>query len=132
MWRANFVRLVQAGALIALLCSGEAFAQNGPNAAGVTHVPIPSGATVQIDGKTARLMKGQGVAGTYECQCGYSDSGTCTLSNDPHGISCDKGPKDTCKAGCILITTSGEGNGEVAAGRRPAGNTISPPPGPAR
>jgi hypothetical protein len=89
----------------------EASAQSAPK---VTSVEVPPGAKVQINGKTALISGGQGIGGTYTCTCG-GGSGSCTLSNTPHGITCSQFPNDTCKGACELITSTGGATGGAAA-----------------
>jgi len=74
----------------------------------VTSMPIPKGATVQLDKQgVARLNNSNGETGTFDCRCsGANASGTCVLGRGPTTIICGAGGS-TCTASCKLFTTSG-------------------------
>jgi hypothetical protein len=87
----------------------EVYAQNPPSVRGAQNVEIPPGATVQIDGKTARLMKNGATGGAWECTCG--GEGSCEVSQGPSSMYCsDK--QGACKGACVFISTTGVSAGE--------------------
>lgn len=80
----------------------------------VTSMPIPKGATVQLDRQgVARLNNSNGETGTFDCRCsGTNASGTCILGRGTSSIICGTGGS-TCNATCKLFTTTGGLSGGV-------------------
>lgn len=74
----------------------------------VTSMPIPQGATVQIDRQgVAQLKNSNGETGTFDCRCsGANASGTCILGRGSSSIICGTGGS-TCTGSCKLFTTTG-------------------------
>lgn len=74
----------------------------------VTSMPIPKGASVQIDRQgVARMNNSNGESGTFDCRCsGTNASGTCILGRGSSSIICGTG-NSTCTGSCKLFTTTG-------------------------
>jgi hypothetical protein len=113
-----FVALVAA---LSLLWVSASLAQEGQKT-----VPIPDGATVTVQGTTARISGagagGNNVGGTFSCAC-QGGKGKCALMRTMNFIACTKATgTDGCSSSCDITPTTAADN------TPPQGGSKSAPP----